>query len=85
MKFCNWFINHVHDGLLDPKPTFFTDEDNFNLSEYVNSQNNRYFSSENPHALIQLPLYDKEIGSWCAISINCIIEFIFYEGTLDAE
>jgi hypothetical protein len=20
VRFCNWFTNHVHDGLLDPKP-----------------------------------------------------------------
>jgi hypothetical protein len=31
-RFCNWFINHVHDGLIGPKLTFFTDEVNFNLS-----------------------------------------------------
>jgi hypothetical protein len=31
VRFCNWFINHVHGGLLDSKPTFFTDESNFNL------------------------------------------------------
>jgi hypothetical protein len=52
----------VYDGLLDPKLTFFTDEANFNLSGYVNSQNNVYWNSENPHALIQLPLCDQEIA-----------------------
>jgi hypothetical protein len=85
VRFYNWFINHVHDGLLDPKLTFFTDEANFNLSGYVNSQNNRYLSSENPHALIQLPLYDHEVGVWCAFSANRIIGPIYYEGTLDIQ
>jgi hypothetical protein len=37
-RFRNWFTSHVHDGLLDPKLTFFTDEVNFNFSGYVNSQ-----------------------------------------------
>jgi hypothetical protein len=27
VRFCNWFINHLHDGLLDPKLIFFTDEE----------------------------------------------------------
>jgi hypothetical protein len=36
LRFCNRFINHVHDGLLDPKLTF-TDEANFNLFGYINS------------------------------------------------
>jgi hypothetical protein len=84
-RFCNWFINHVHDGLLDPKLTFFTDEANFNLSGYVNSQNNRYWISENPHVLIQLPLYDQKVGVRCVISANRIIGPIFYEGTLDSQ
>jgi hypothetical protein len=74
----------LHDGLFDPKLTF-TDEANYNLSGYVNSQNNKYWSSENPYALIQLPLYAQQIGIWCAISVNHIIGPIFYEGTLDAE
>jgi hypothetical protein len=51
----------VHERLIDPKLTFFR-EANFNLSGHVNSQNNRYCSSENPQALIQLILYDQNIA-----------------------
>jgi hypothetical protein len=29
--FCHWFIRHMHDGLIDPKLTFFKDDANFNL------------------------------------------------------
>jgi hypothetical protein len=31
VRFCNWFTNHVHDRLVDPKRTSFTDEASFNL------------------------------------------------------
>jgi hypothetical protein len=61
VRFRNWFISHVHDGLLDPKLLFFTDEGTFNLSGYVDSQNNRDWSTENPCALFQLPLYDQKV------------------------
>jgi hypothetical protein len=77
MTFCNWFINHVLDGLSGPKLTFFTHQANFKLPGYVSSQDNRYWSSENPHALIQLPLNDQKTGAWCVIHANCIIGPMF--------
>jgi hypothetical protein len=38
VSFFNWFINYLHDELIEPKPTFFTDEASFNFSGYVNSK-----------------------------------------------
>jgi hypothetical protein len=60
-------------------------EGRFDVSGYVNSQNNRYWISENPHGLILLPFYNWKIGVWCVISTDRIIGPIFYEGTLDAQ
>jgi hypothetical protein len=48
MHFCNWFLQAVHDGVLDPKLTFFTHEAWFHLNGYINAQNNMYWSSINP-------------------------------------
>jgi hypothetical protein len=84
VRFGNWFISHVHEGIIDPKLAFFTDEANFNVLGYVISQSNRYLSSENPRALIQLPLYDQKAYD-VSISANCIFGPIFYEGILDAQ
>jgi hypothetical protein len=48
VEYCNWFQNHLNnDHLLDV--SFFSDEAWFHLSEYVNSQNFRIWSAQNPH------------------------------------
>jgi hypothetical protein len=51
----------------------------------LTKKENKYWSSENPHVLIQLPLYDQKIGVWCAISVNRIIGPLSYEETLGAQ
>lgn len=47
MNYCYWFQNTFDDRLLDF--TFYSDEAWFHLSGYINSQNFRTWSSENPH------------------------------------
>jgi hypothetical protein len=50
----------------------------------VNSQNNRYWSAENPRLIHELPLHDERIGAWCAISACRIIGPIFYDSAVNA-
>jgi hypothetical protein len=68
MYFCSLFLQAVHDGVLDPKVTFFTDEACFHLSGYINAQNNRYWSSINLRQTFEVPLHNQKIGVWCAIT-----------------
>jgi hypothetical protein len=83
--FCNWFLQAVHKGVLDPKLTFFTDEAWFHLSGYINAQNNRYWSSINPKQTFEVPLHDQKIGVWCSITASRIVGPIFFENTINSE
>jgi hypothetical protein len=68
--FCNWCLQAVHDGVLDPKLTFFADEAWFHLSGYIIAQNNWYWSSINPKQTFEVLLHDQKIGVWCAITAS---------------
>jgi inhibitor of nuclear factor kappa-B kinase subunit alpha len=85
IHFCNWFLRAVHDGILDPKLTFFTDEAWFHLSGYINAQNSKYWSNINPRQTSEVPLHDQKIGVWCAISAARIVGPIFFEETINSE
>lgn len=61
--------------------TFFTDEAWFHLSGYVNSQNSRLWSSDNPLSVHKTPLHDKKVGVWVAISRHRIVGPIFFTNT----
>jgi hypothetical protein len=64
---------------------FFSDEAWFHLSGYVNSQNSRFRSSENPTLFPEVPLYSQKIGCWCAISHKRIVGPLFFSETVTAE
>ena len=70
---------------LDPQLYFMSDEAWFHLSEYVSSQNTRYWSSENPHVIHKTPSHDLKIGVWCAVSRTKIVGPIFFESTLNTD
>ena len=83
--FCDWYVQSVHDGIVDPQITFFTDEAWFHLSGYVNTQNSRHWAVENPHVIHEGQRNEQKVGVWCAISASRIVGPIFYEGTINSE
>jgi hypothetical protein len=64
--------------MLDINLFFLSDEVWFHLSAYVNSQNSRYWSTENPHQFVETPLHAQKLGVWCAVSTRWIITVFFH-------
>ena len=85
VNFCNWVLQNIVDGIVDPQLIIFSDEAWFHLRGHVCSQNNRYWSTENPRIIHEVPLHDAKIGVWCAVSAKRIIGPIFFEDTINSE
>ena len=84
VRYCQWFLQNMNrNEILDR--TFFTDEAYFHLSGYVNSQNYRTWSTENPHVFQETSLHPIKIGVWVAISRARIIGPIFFNQTINAD
>ncbi|PNF15009.1 hypothetical protein B7P43_G18336, partial [Cryptotermes secundus] len=65
LVYCRWFWTFVGNHEIDEfDPVFFPDKVWFHLSGYVNSQNNRIWSSENPHVSHEKPLLQQD-GATC--------------------
>ncbi len=85
-RFCRWFLRFVREhGLAFCDHVYYSDEAWFHLTGYVNAQNNRYWSGENPRLFTETSLHPQKIGVWCAISRARIIGPIFFEGVVTGE
>ncbi|KAJ3649791.1 hypothetical protein Zmor_021512 [Zophobas morio] len=83
VQYCHWFQANLDDNrILDL--SFFSDEAWFHLSGYVNSQNFRIWSTENPHAFEETPLHAMKVGVWLAVSRRRFIGPIFFQDTINA-
>jgi hypothetical protein len=71
------------DDILDH--TFFSDEAWIHLDGYVNSQNYRIWSSENPHATVETTLHPIKVGVWVAMSRQRISGPYFFNFTVNSE
>lgn len=67
-NFCNWYNNNLANNTEQQEITFFSDEAWFHLSGFINSQNYRTWSTENPRNIIEVPLHPLKIGIWVAVS-----------------
>ena len=82
VTYCRWFQTLLREnpGILDY--TWFSDEAWFHLSGYVNSQNSRIWTSENPKAIHEELLHSEKICVWCGMSRRRIIGLIFFDATI---
>jgi hypothetical protein len=57
----------------------------YTLSGYVNSQNNRYWSKENPHAIHEVQLRDLKVGVWHTITAQRTIQPMTFHETINSK
>jgi hypothetical protein len=62
-------LNHV----------LMTDEANFHLCGNLNSQNCRYWATENPSDIHQKPLHSEKVVVWCGAASFVLVDPYFFE------
>jgi hypothetical protein len=72
------FLQSVVEGEIDLQLTFFSDEAWFHLQGCINTQNNRYWSSQNPHLTHKVSLHPMKVGVLCAVSARRIVVPVFF-------
>ena len=65
--------------ILAKKKIIFSNEAHFDLGGYVNKQNCRIWSTENPHAYIENLTLPKRVTVWCGCWSRGIIGSFFFE------
>lgn len=78
-QFCETFLGMVEENEELVHNLWMSDEAHFHLSGFVNKQNFRYWSDQNPHQIHQQPLHSAKVTVWCAMSSSGIIGPYFFE------
>lgn len=83
--YCRSFLKLIFNGLPDPELRLHSDEVGLILSDFVNSQNNRYCSTESPHAIDKVPLHDLKVGIWWVTGAWRITRPVFLHEKLSSD
>jgi hypothetical protein len=80
VRFCSWSLQSAFEGEIHPQLTFFLMKRDFYLHRYINIQNSRYWSSQNPHLTHEFLLNPIKVGVWFAVKFkkDCWI-YVFKE------
>lgn len=73
------FAQEMLDRFTNFDNILFSDEAHFHLNGFVNRQNCRYWSKENPKLKHQKPLHSPKVTVWAAISSKGVIGPFFFE------
>jgi hypothetical protein len=83
--FFSWFLQSVVEGEIDPQLALLSAEAWFHLQGYINTQNNRYWSSQNPHLTDEVTLHPVKVGACCAVSAIRLLNLRLFNETINCE
>ncbi|GFV45324.1 uncharacterized protein TNCV_2037771 [Trichonephila clavipes] len=66
-RFVEWAQNEIAVVPDFHKRILFSDEAHFWLNGYVNKQNCRIWSEDNPQVYVETPLHPEKLTVWCAL------------------
>jgi len=64
-RFAQWAEQRLIEDEHFYRKIIFFDEAHFHLGGYVNKQNCRIWGSENPHVVMEKPMYPQRVTVWC--------------------
>lgn len=81
IEFCSWIINE--NGTNFCRRIIFSDEASFYLNGHVRKHNLFYYSEENEHRLIRVPMKSPGLTVWAAVSYDLGITFSIIRETMN--
>jgi hypothetical protein len=82
---CSWFLHSVVESEIGQQLPFFFEEALFHLQGYIETQNNRYWTSQYPQLTHEVPLHPVKVGILCAVGSSRVVAPVLFNGTINYE